>query len=111
MTFTIRNYPSSERYDISKFMDFFIDCYDVVNSPFLIGLKELPVVRYYDVNNGYKDIDSISQDVYNNQFYTYLIMFYNDLTSEIVSENTVLKLFSLDDLDELYFKLSNSIIS
>ena len=110
MSFTIRNYPSDERWDLSKFLDFQEDCYDVINSPFLNKFKDLPTVQYYNVNNGYKDIDMISQHAYGNQFYTFLLMYYNDLTSEIVPEDTILRLFSITDLDSLYFDLSNGII-
>jgi len=110
MSFTIRSYSSEERYDLGKFMDFSIDCYDVINSPFLNKIKSLPVANYYDVNSGYKDIDMISQDVYNTPFFSFLVMYYNDLTLETVPEDTKLKLFSLTDLDELYFNLSNNIV-
>ena len=104
--FTIRNYPSSERYDPAKFLNFVVDCYDVINSPFLNSLKKLPIASYYSVDNGYNDIDRISYQEYNSPYYSFLIMFYNDLTSEIVPEGTILNMFSLQDLDKLYQNLS-----
>lgn len=107
--FTIRNYTSKERYSLEKFLDFQTDCYDVINSPFLAKIKQLPTTQYYDVNSGYKDIDMISQQVYNSPFYSFYILFYNDLTTEVVPENTTLNLFSLKDLDNLYYSLSNGI--
>lgn len=108
--FTIRSYSSDERFDLAKLMDYKVDVYDVINSPFLNKIKELPITRYYDVNNGYKDIDRISIDVYGSPFYSYLIQFYNDLQVETIEEDTVLRLFSLDDLESLYYNLSNGIV-
>ena len=105
--FTINNYPSNERYDLAKFLNFVVDVYDVINSPFLNNFKKLPIASYYTASNGYTDIDRISYQVYGSPFYATLIMFYNDLTSEIVPENAVLNMFSLQDLDVLYQNLSN----
>ena len=105
--FNIRNYSSDERYDIAKFMEFNGDCYDVVNSPFLNRLKDLPIKEYYSVNKGYKTIDMISQHVYKTPIYAYYILYYNDLVDETVPENTVLKLFDIVDLDNLFFEISS----
>ena len=108
--FLTRNYPSDERYDLAKVINFVSDIYDVINSPLLNKFKSLPIVSYYDVSEGYRDLDQISQEVYNSPFYTYYIMFYNDLLSETVPEDTVLKMFSLTDLDNLYQNISIGVI-
>ena len=108
--FLTRNYPSDERYDLAKVMNFVSDNYDVINSPFLNKFKLLPVVSYYNVSEGYQDLDQISQEVYNSPFYTFYIMYYNDLLSETVSEDTILKMFSLTDLDNLYQNISIGVI-
>ena len=106
MSFYIRDYSSEEKFDIAKFMNFENDVYDVINSPFLAQLSQLSTVSYYYVNSGYKDIDMIATDFYGDQFYAYLIQFYNSDFRETFPEDTVLRMFSVDDLNELFFKLS-----
>ena len=108
--FTIRNYPSDEQFDLGKLMDFKGDVYDVIDSPVLNKLKQLPIVQYYNVNTGYKDIDLISIDAYGDPFYAYLIQFYNDNFLETFPEDTVLNLFSLVDLNNLYNNVANGIV-
>lgn len=106
MTFYMRNYSSDEKFDISKFMDFQDNIYDVINSPFLAQLSQLQTVDYYDVNKGYKDIDMIATDYYGDQFLAYLIQFYNNDFRATFPEGTKLNMFSIDDLNELFLKLS-----
>ena len=108
--FTIRNYPSDEQFDLGKLMDFKGDIYDVIDSPVLNRLKQLPIIQYYNVNTGYKDIDLISMDAYGDPFYAYLIQFYNDNFLETFPEDTVLNLFSLVDLNNLYNDVANGIV-
>lgn len=110
--FTVRNYPSDEPNDLGKMLNFPLngDCYDCINSPFLNEFKNLPVFKTYEVNNGYRNIDQISQSVYDSPFYTFYIMYYNDLLTEILPEDTVLNLFSLNDFNNLYQRLSNGVI-
>ena len=102
----MRNYTSEEKFDISKFIDFQDNIYDVVNSPFLAQLSQLQTVDYYEVDKGYKDIDMIATDYYGDQFLAYLIQFYNGDFREHFPEGTKLNMFSLDDLNELFYKLS-----
>ena len=105
--FTISDEASDERYDLAKFMEWKEDTYDVLNSPFLDNLIELPVWRYYRVNEGFREIDLISQDAYATPVYSSLIQIYNGTTEEVFPEYTVLKLFSVEDLEDLYAKLVN----
>lgn len=105
--FTINEYSSEERYDLTKFFEFKNDVHDVLCSPFLMGLKKLPVWRYYRVDDGYKDIDMISYDAYGTLWYSYLIQIYNDTVDEVFEEGTVLNLFSASDLEELYAKVAD----
>lgn len=107
MSFYMRNYTSEERFDLAKFMDFQENVYDVINSPFLTQLSQLSTVDYYDVNErGFRDIDLIASDYYGDQFFAYLIQFYNGDFRDKFPEGTRLRMFSLDDLHELYFSLS-----
>ena len=60
MAFYMRNFTSEEKFDISKFMNFENDVYDVLASPFLAQLSQLPTVQYYDVNNGFEYLVSLN---------------------------------------------------
>lgn len=106
MTFYMRNYSSEEKFDISKFIPFENNIYDVVNSPFLAQLSQLSTVAYYNVDEGYKDIDMIATDYYGDQFFAYLIQFYNGDFRERFPEGTILRMFSVSDLNELFHTLS-----
>ena len=107
MSFYMRNYTSEERFDLAKFLNFQEDVYDVINSPFLTQLIQLSTVDYYDVDErGLRDIDLIASDYYGDQFFAYLIQFYNSDFRDKYPEGTRLRMFSLNDLHELYFTLS-----
>ncbi len=101
----IQDYPSEEKYDISKFMKYEENVYDTVGSVFLAKMKLLPTVRYYYVDNGYREVDIIAQQVYGSVFFAYLIQFYNNLFIETFPEGTILNLFSATDLENLYSQL------
>lgn len=105
MTFYIRNYTSEEKYDIGKFMDYQEGVFDVIASPFLNQLSQLPTVQYYYVNDGFKEIDLIAQDAYGDPFFAYLIQYYNGDFRDTFPENTVLNLFSATDLETLYHEI------
>lgn len=106
MSFYMRSFKSEEKYDISKFLNFEQDVYDVINSPFLMQLKQLPTVEYYYVDNGFKEIDLISTEKYGDPFFSYIIQFYNNDFRESFPEGTVLRLFSIGDLNEIYHNLA-----
>lgn len=106
MSFYMQNYKSEEKFDISKFMPFQDGVYDVLDSPFLAQINQLSTVDYYKVNEGYRDIDMIATDYYGDQFLGYLIQFYNGDFRETFPEGTVLRMFSIDDLNELFHQLS-----
>lgn len=106
MSFYMRNFKSEEKYDISKFMNFEQDVYDVINSPFLIQVQQLPTVEYYYVDQGFREIDLISTEKYGDPFFAYIIQFYNNDFRETFPEGTVLRLFSIGDLNEIYHDLA-----
>lgn len=106
MTFYMQDYKSEEKFDLSKFLDFQNGVYDVINSPFLAQLSQLSTVDYYNVDNGYRDIDMIATDYYGDQFFAYLIQYYNGDFRETFPEGTKLNMFSVEDLNELFYKLS-----
>ena len=102
----MRDFTSEEKFDISKFLNFENDVYDVLGSPFLAQVKQLPTVEYYYVNNGYKEIDLISSEKYGSPFFAYIIQFYNDDFRETFPEGTRLNLFDPEDLNQIYYNLS-----
>lgn len=106
MTFYMRDYSSEEKFDLSKFIPFDNNVYDVINSPFLIKLSQLSTVDYYNVDEGYKDIDMIATDYYGDQFYAYLIQYYNGDFRDHFPEGTKLNMFSVEDLNALYHELA-----
>ena len=107
MAFYMREFTSEEKFDISKFLNFEQDVYDVINSPFLIQIQQLPTTEYYHVDNGFREIDLISTEKYGDPFFAYLIQFYNNDFREVFPEGTILRLFSIDDLNEIYHHLSS----
>ena len=105
-------YKSYLQYTISKFVKepqesekrrtaSSYDVYDVINSPFLEGLRELPVEKYYVVEGGNEDLDIIAQKCYGSAFLAYYIQFYNDMETEYATEGSKIKLFSPDALNTL----------
>ena len=106
MSFYMRNFTSEEKFDISKFLNFEDNVYDVIDSPFLAQLSQLQTVDYYNVDEGYRDIDMIATDYYGDQFLAYLIQFYNNDFRTQFPEGTKLNMFSMEDLNELFYKLS-----
>ena len=106
MTFYIRDYESDEKFDISKFMNYIEGVYDVLDSPFLNQLKQLPTVKYYYVDEGFKEIDLIASSIYGDAMYAYLIQYYNNDVRETFPEGTVLNLFSAIDLEELFHNIA-----
>ena len=107
MAFYMREFTSEEKFDISKFLNFEQDVYDVINSPFLIQIQQLQTTEYYHVDNGFREIDLISTEKYGDPFFAYLIQFYNNDFREVFPEGTILRLFSIDDLNEIYHNLSS----
>ena len=106
MTFYMRNYSSEEKYDISKFLNYIEGTYDCVDSPFIAQLQQLPTVKYYNVDDGFKEVDLIASEEYGDTFFAYLIQYYNNDFRETFPEGTKLNLFSSRDLEELYYTLS-----
>lgn len=106
MSFYMRDFKSEEMYDISKFLNFEQDVYDVIDSPFLIQLQQLSTVEYYYVDKGFREIDLISTEKYGDPFFAYLIQFYNNDFRETFPEGTILRLFSMDDLNQIYHNLA-----
>ena len=72
----------------------------------MLKLKELPTYRYYNISEGYKDIDMISQDAYGTPFFSFFIQYYNDTDKIVFDEDEQLNLFSPEDFIELFHQMS-----
>lgn len=96
----------TERFDISKFMSFENDVHDPLTSFFFQKLKSLPVRGKYKITVDSGRPEFISQILFGNTQYWWLIMEYNDLlyTSELVN-GLEINYFSLNELEDLYFSL------
>jgi hypothetical protein len=99
---------SKERYDLSKFMQFTVDCYDPLNGYFINRLKSLQPRIKYNVQTDEHRPDRISKKVYGTPFLFWIVMLYNDIydPDEIVADLT-LQLPSQEDLNSLFFRLKS----
>ena len=100
--FTTREYQSDESRDIGKVLNFSGDCYDLLNSPFLNLLNALSIAKYYDITEGSRQLDVISQEIYESPFYVPYIMLYNGLLEYELEENQTINLFDITDFNNLY---------
>jgi hypothetical protein len=101
-------YISNEKYSIEKFMPFLDDNFDVLDSYFFQKIKELPEFGIFTISTEEERPDLIAYRIYNNVFYWWLIMFYNDMveTSELKT-GVRLRYFDLRDLESLFYSLKS----
>jgi len=96
---------TEKRFDMSKFLEF-TDNYDSLTSKFLLDLKKLKPIFTFVITHEEKKPDLISQLIYGDTQYWWIILYYNDITEidELVS-GKILQYPSLEDLEDLYFSL------
>lgn len=92
----------SNNYSLSNY----IDGNDVYNSKFLYLFMKLPPTGYYTINRYEKRIDLISQDIYAED-YSDLLLMYNSIKVEGLTLGKVLRLFSIQQLDNLISNLDD----
>jgi hypothetical protein len=101
------------RYDPAKFLEFVIlsyanPLYDVLGSYFWKQLKTLSVKGTYQVRGEDNRPDLISYRIYGNTQYWWIILLYNNLTSnEDIVGGMTLNYPALIDLETLYFQLNS----
>ncbi len=96
---------SDARYDMAKFMEY-NGCFDILNSYFIKEVRKLPLFGEYVIQNEEMRPDLISYRIYGNTQYWWILLIYNKLTNhEELVNGVVLKYPSLEDLEDLYFKL------
>lgn len=100
------------RYDMAKFLSFDDDCHSVLDSYFLMALKELsPSGAYVTLAHEEYNPALVSWNIYGSTQYWWLLMYYNDIIDiEEVVAGLTLKYPSIDALEDLYFQL-NSVAS
>jgi len=97
---------SADRYDLSKFMAWREDTYDFLDSLFLEQLRLIPHRGEFIIQNEERRPDLIAWKVYRDVRYWWLILHYNDIPDhEELLSGMVLKLPSISDVEDLYFRL------
>ena len=94
------------RTDLSKFMLFDVDSYDVNTAQIFTLIRELPVSGEYTVQGQDGRPDLVSYEIYNDTQYWWVLLIYNGMTdtSEIVHADT-LRFPDLQSLEDLFFSL------
>lgn len=100
-----------KRYDIAKFVEWYIPpfdtpVYDILCSYFWNQVVNLPQGGVFVVSGEEKRPDLISYKIYRDTQYWWIILLYNRLTSnEDITAGMELKYPLLVDMEALYFKL------
>lgn len=96
----------TDRFDLSKFMLYDEDVYEVVTSNALATIPQLPVGGQFTVNGMERRPDLVSYEIYGSTQYYWVIMVYNGLQSfnEIVHAQE-LRYPSLATLEDFFFNL------
>lgn len=98
---------SINRYDMSKFMDFDIDSFCILDSYLCAQIKNLPYAGAIAVTTQVNRPDLVSYDIYGHTQYWWLLMLYNDYTSPLeLTSGALVKYPSLTNLENIYFTLS-----
>ena len=106
--YTNLDYESGERFDLAKFLEFNEDNFDILNSFFLTEVLNLPYVGNFVVQDESESPDYVSKKIYGRHQYWWLLMYYNNIFDfKRLTKGTVLKYFSLSDLESLFFKLKS----
>lgn len=96
------------RYDMSKFMEFDNNCYDILGSYLVHRLKSLQVSGIHVVQSGESKPDLASHIIYGKTQYWWLLMLFNDIFSvEDFKVGMALKYPTLSALEDLYFSLKS----
>lgn len=98
---------TESRYDMSLFMEF-SDVYDILTSYFMDKVIELPVYGERVVQGEEGKPDLLSYKIYGSTRYWWILMVYNAIldNSDIIN-GLIVKYPSLDDIEDLYFKLKS----
>ena len=97
-----------ERFDLSKFLEYNEDNFDVLNSSFLIEFMKIKPVGYFNVTYEDKAPDYVSLQLYGKHEYWWLLMYYNNILDfKKLKTGDVLRYFSLSDVESLYFKMKS----
>jgi len=102
-----------DRYDIAKFLEYVTpdsggSLFDVLGSYFWANVIFLPISGTYTVLSEANRPDLISYRIYGDTQYYWIIMIYNGIANnEDIQLGTKIYYPSLQDLDNLYFKLNS----
>jgi nucleoid-associated protein YgaU len=97
---------ASERYDMSRFMNYDTDNHDPLTSNFLRSLQALQPQGQYTVQGEDGRPDNLSFKIYGSTQYWWIILLYNGISEfDKISTGDVLNYPGLDSLEDLYFGL------
>ena len=101
------DFESPVRYDEGRFLEWKEDMYDVLNSYFVERIKGLSVAGEYVVVSEEGRPDLLSYNLYGSTQYWWVLLIYNDLINpEDLKSGMTVRYFSVDDLEELFFRLA-----
>ena len=96
----------NKRFDPRRFVAFRDSYFDAANSTFLERIPQLTAIGTYQITDDPYRPDLISHAIYQDTQYWWLLMLFNDeISIEALTLGRKLELFSLSDLDELFFEL------
>ena len=99
-----------ERYDISKFMEFMENEYDILSSYFITKIKELQPIGVFKVSlvEEYRP-DLLSYKAYEDTQYWWILLQYNNILSfEDITLNKEIKFPSISAIEDLFFILKTT---
>lgn len=97
---------SSDRYDLSKFLEFSNNTYETINSYFLTELKKLPIAGTFVCSD--ERPDTLSYKIYNDAQFWWILLLYNgiyDWTDGSLAVGQLIRYPSLSRIEFLMFKL------
>jgi len=96
-----------DRYAFAKFLDYQEQEFDPLTAKFLSALRLLPVQGQLQIGALENRIDLISNEIYGETQFWWIIMEFNNLQDpEVIPANTMLNYPSIIDLELLFFNLN-----
>lgn len=97
---------TENRYDQENFLKWNADNYDVVTSDFLLELKNIESGGQYTIQGAESRPDIISNDIYGDTQYWWLILVYNNITAvDQLTNGLEIQYPRVDLLEDYYFNL------
>lgn len=100
-------FRGTDRYSLGKFLEF-TDNFDPVTSEFLQRVTQLKIGGTYTIRGEDARPDTVSQELYGNTQYWWILMFYNGITRiDNITNGLEIRYPDSDELEDLYFTLKS----